>query len=110
MTICAVREITPHLGKEALAESRVRRAAGVMARHGAYTRIFKVIAGADVGDYSFKVFIPHFLMEPLHFKNLAVIQSFRLSSTSELQTQQAKLGDRMFIVWSTADQPNHLVH
>ena len=56
MTICAVREITPHVGKEALAESRVRRAAGVMARHGAYTRIFKVIAGADVGDYSLQSF------------------------------------------------------
>ena len=60
MTICAVREITPHVGREELAESRVRRAAGVMARHGAYTRIFKVIAGADVGDYILQTFYSSF--------------------------------------------------
>ena len=50
MSIHAIREFTPHHGKEALAESRLRRAAGVMARHVAFTRIFKVMAGADVGD------------------------------------------------------------
>ena len=60
MTICAVREITPHVGREELAESRLRRAAGVMSRHGAYTRIFKVIAGADVGDYSLQTFYSSF--------------------------------------------------
>ena len=60
MTVCAIREVTPHVGKEALAESRLRRAAGVMARHGAFTRIFKVIAGADVGDYSLQSFYSSF--------------------------------------------------
>ena len=43
MTICTIREVTPHLGKEALAESRLRRAAGVMARHGAFTRIMGAV-------------------------------------------------------------------
>ena len=60
MTICAVGQLTPHLGKEALSESRLRRAAGVMARHGAITGIFKVIAGVDVGDYNLQSFYSSF--------------------------------------------------
>ena len=52
MTVIAIREVTPEIGKEELAESRMRRAAGVMARHGAFTRIFKVAAGGSAGDYN----------------------------------------------------------
>ena len=52
MTVIAIREVTPEIGKEELAESRMRRAAGVMARHGAFTRMFKVAGGGCAGDYN----------------------------------------------------------
>ena len=52
MTVVAIREVTPEMGKEALVESRMRRVAGVMARHGAFTRLFKVAAGGGAGDYN----------------------------------------------------------
>ena len=60
MTICAIRQFPPHLGKEALSESKLRHAAGVMTRHGAITRIFKVIAGADLRDYNLQSFYSSF--------------------------------------------------
>lgn len=38
MTVIAIREVTPEIGKEELAESRMRRAAGVMAPLLEYSR------------------------------------------------------------------------
>ena len=51
MTVVSVREVTPHIGKEKLVESRVRRAEAIFAKHGAQTRIFKTVVGKGVGDY-----------------------------------------------------------
>ena len=49
MKIISVREMSPSAGKEALMEERIRRASGVMARHGAVSRIFKIGGGAGAG-------------------------------------------------------------
>ena len=43
--------MSPSAGKETLMEERLRRASGVMARHGAVSRIFKIGAGAGAGNY-----------------------------------------------------------
>jgi hypothetical protein len=51
MTVIAVREVSVHTGKEDLVNSRIRRAAGIMARHGASTKIFKIVGGAGVGNF-----------------------------------------------------------
>ena len=51
MKIISVREMSPSAGKEILMEERLRRASGVMARHGAVSRIFKIGAGAGAGNY-----------------------------------------------------------
>ena len=51
MKIISVREMSPSAGKETLMEERLRRASGVMARHGAMSRIFKIGAGAGAGNY-----------------------------------------------------------
>ena len=51
MKIISVREMSPSAGKETLMEERLRRASGVMARHGAVSRIFKIGAGAGAGNY-----------------------------------------------------------
>ena len=51
MKIISVREMSPSAGKETLMEERLRRASGVMARHGAISRIFKIGAGAGAGNY-----------------------------------------------------------
>ncbi len=51
MKIISVREMSPSAGKEALMEERIRRASGVMARHGAVSRIFKIGGGAGAGNY-----------------------------------------------------------
>ena len=51
MKIISVREMSPSAGKETLMEERLRRASGVMARHGAASRIFKIGAGAGAGNY-----------------------------------------------------------
>ena len=42
MKVISVREMSPSAGKETLMEERLRRASGVMARHGAASRIFKI--------------------------------------------------------------------
>ena len=51
MNIITVREMTPIIGKETLMEERLRRAAGVMSRHGAASRIYLTIAGTGAGNY-----------------------------------------------------------
>ena len=51
MKIISVREMSPSAGKETLMEERLRRGSGVMARHGAVSRIFKIGAGAGAGNY-----------------------------------------------------------
>ncbi len=51
MKIISVREMSPSAGKETLMEERLRRASGVMARHGATSRIFKIGGGAGAGNY-----------------------------------------------------------
>ena len=51
MNIITVREMTPIIGKETLMEERLRRAAGVMSRHGAASRIYLTIAGTRAGNY-----------------------------------------------------------
>ena len=51
MKIISVREMSPSAGKETLMEERLRRASGVMGRHGAMSRIFKIGAGAGAGNY-----------------------------------------------------------
>ena len=51
MKIISVREMSPSAGKETLMEERLRRASGVMSRHGAVSRIFKIGAGAGAGNY-----------------------------------------------------------
>ena len=38
MTVVSVREVTPHVGKEKLVESRMWRAEALIAKHGAHTR------------------------------------------------------------------------
>ncbi|NDD10519.1 MAG: hypothetical protein EB086_12795 [Rhodobacteraceae bacterium] len=59
---------------------------------------------------AYKAFIPLFLMVPPPSKNLAVIQSFRLSSTNGLQTQQVIFEDPIFIVWCMEVRQIHHVH
>ena len=51
MKVISVREMSPSAGKETLMEERLRRACGVMARHGAVSRIFKIGGGAGAGNY-----------------------------------------------------------
>ena len=51
MTVVSVREVTPHVGKEKLVESRMRRAEALIAKHGAHTRMYKTVVGQGVGDY-----------------------------------------------------------
>ena len=51
MKIVSVRQMSPSAGKEMLMEERIRRASGVMARHGAASRIFKIQGGDSAGDY-----------------------------------------------------------
>ena len=69
MTVVAIREVTPEIGKEALVESRMRRVAGVMARHGAFTRLFKVAAGGGAGDYNLQSMYSTFEEGALAFKS-----------------------------------------
>ena len=51
MTVVSVREVTPHIGKEKLVESRMKRGEAIMSKHGAQTRLFKTVVGQGVGDY-----------------------------------------------------------
>jgi hypothetical protein len=69
MTVVAIREVTPDIGKEELVESRMRRVAGVMARHGAFTRLFKVTAGDGAGDYNLQSMYSSFEEGAVAFKN-----------------------------------------
>lgn len=67
-SIIAIREVTPHVGKEELAENGIRRDAGVMARHGAFTRMFKVIAGAGARALNLQSFYSSFAEGVAAFK------------------------------------------
>ena len=49
MSVIAVTVIRPHQGKRQAAESRVRQAGGIYARHGASVKISNVIAGQHSG-------------------------------------------------------------
>ena len=50
MNVVSIRELTPDLGKEKLAEMRFKKASEIFAKHGATTRLWKVIVGQGVGD------------------------------------------------------------
>ena len=50
MNIVSIREVTPDVGKEKLAELRFKRGSEILAKHGAATRLWKVIVGQGVGD------------------------------------------------------------
>ena len=51
MTYGAIREFTPYVGKDAVLETRLKRAVSAMTKHGANSSIFKVIMGDRAGDY-----------------------------------------------------------
>ena len=51
MSVVAIREVTPQLGKEEKVENRIKRAADIVSKHGAQTRLWKVAVGQGVGDY-----------------------------------------------------------
>jgi len=50
MNVVSIRELTPTIGKEKLGEIRFRRASDILAKHGATTRLWRVIVGQGVGD------------------------------------------------------------
>ncbi len=50
MNIISIRELTPTIGKEKLGEIRFRKASDILAKHGAATRLWRVIVGQGVGD------------------------------------------------------------
>lgn len=50
MSLVSVRSVTPFAGKSGLAVERVRTLAGIYARHGARTRVARVIAGDLAGQ------------------------------------------------------------
>ena len=50
MNIVSIRELTPTIGKEKLGEIRFRKASDILAKHGAATRLWRVIVGQGVGD------------------------------------------------------------
>tara|TARA_S200000501_G_scaffold374498_1_gene424216 strand:- start:505 stop:1125 length:621 start_codon:yes stop_codon:yes gene_type:complete len=50
MNVVSIREVTPDVGKEKLAELRFKRGSEILAKHGATTRLWKVIVGQGVGD------------------------------------------------------------
>ena len=50
MNIVSIRELTPTIGKEKLGEIRFRNASDILAKHGAATRLWRVIVGQGVGD------------------------------------------------------------
>ena len=51
VTYGAIREFTPYVGKDAVLETRLKRAVSAMTKHGANSSIFKVIMGDRAGDY-----------------------------------------------------------
>lgn len=54
----------------------MRRCAGVMVRHGAFTRMFKVIAGAGAGDLNLQSFYSSFAEGAAAFKNFSADPEF----------------------------------
>tara|TARA_B100001057_G_scaffold31985_1_gene29057 strand:- start:529 stop:1149 length:621 start_codon:yes stop_codon:yes gene_type:complete len=50
VNVVSIREVTPEVGKEKLAELRFKRGSEILAKHGATTRLWKVIVGQGVGD------------------------------------------------------------
>ena len=50
MNVVSIREVTPDVGKEKLAELRFKRGSEILAKHGATTRLWRVIVGQGVGD------------------------------------------------------------
>ncbi len=50
MNVVSIRELTPTIGKEKLGEIRFRKASDILAKHGATTRLWRVIVGQGVGD------------------------------------------------------------
>ncbi len=49
MTVVSLREITPHVGKEKLVESRMR-VRGIIAEHGTH-EWYKTVVGQGIGNY-----------------------------------------------------------
>ena len=50
MNVVSIREVTPDVGKEKLAELRFKKGSDILTKHGATTRLWKVIVGQGVGD------------------------------------------------------------
>ena len=50
MNVVSIREVTPDVGKEKLAELRFKKGSEILAKHGATTRLWRVIVGQGVGD------------------------------------------------------------
>ena len=51
MSVIAIREFIPHIGKEELAVSRITKASEIATKHGAKSSLWKVSAGHGAGDY-----------------------------------------------------------
>ena len=50
MAIASIREVKINPGNTEIVSSRVRKGAGILARHGAHTRIYQVVGGQGAGN------------------------------------------------------------
>ena len=50
MAIASIREVKINPGNTEIVSSRVRKGAGILARHGAHTRIYRVVGGQGAGN------------------------------------------------------------
>ncbi len=71
MNVVSIREVMPHLGKEELAESRIRKASEILSKHGAQTRLWKVAAGQDVTTFVLMSMYETFSKGAVAFQNFS---------------------------------------
>ena len=71
MTVVAIREVTPKIGKEELTESRMARAADIATRHGAKSSLWKVAVGHGAGDYALMNMYETFAKGAIAFKGFS---------------------------------------
>ena len=69
MSVVAIREVTPMTGKEELVENRMKRAADIVTKHGAQTRLWRVAAGQGASDYIMMSMYETFAMGATAFQN-----------------------------------------
>ena len=69
MSVVAIREVTPMTGKEELVESRMKRAAEIVTKHGAQTRLWRVAAGQGASDYIMMSMYETFAKGAIAFQN-----------------------------------------